>query len=104
LNFKCIKILNLKHSENKAIWNISFDQYFNFLAVGDEDTITIYNFKELRKIAIIHPDSKERYPPENCIIHRLSAGKKNNNKIYGIKFTKANIVVAVVKADDEFRD
>ena len=48
LNFKCIKILNIKHSDHKAIWSIDFDQFYNFLAVGDESNIiTVYNFREL---------------------------------------------------------
>ena len=48
LNFKCINILNIKHSDNKAIWSIDFDQFYNFLAIGDESNIiTVYNFKEL---------------------------------------------------------
>ena len=52
LNFKWIKILNIKHSKDKAIWSIDFDQYYNFLAVGDESNIiTVYNFKEICKEA-----------------------------------------------------
>ena len=59
LNFKCINILNIKHSDGKAIWSIDFDQYYHFLAVGDEDSITVYNFKELCKVATINPTGKE---------------------------------------------
>lgn len=53
-------------------------------------------------MAIINPSRVERNPPENCIIHKISTGKERNNRIYGIKLTKANIIVAVIKADDRY--
>lgn len=97
LNFKCINILNIKHSKDKAIWSIDFDQYFNFLAVGDESNIiTIYNFKELCKEATINPSSVEREAPDKCIIHKVAASQHEESIVYGVRYTHKNIIVAVV--------
>jgi WD40 repeat protein len=113
LNFKCINILNIKHSENKAIWSIDFDQYYDFLAVGDETgAITVYNFKELCKVATIHPSGTQRPAndycknkldvclsliKENCVIHKLKAGPSGDDIAYGLKFTNNNIIVGVIR-------
>lgn len=100
LNFKCIKILNIKHSKDKAIWSIDFDQYYNFLAVGDESNIiTVYNFKEIWKEATINPSEVERDAPEKWIIHKVPVSKSEDSIVYGLRYTHNNIIVAVIKAD-----
>lgn len=113
MNFKCINILNIKHSERKAIWSIDFDQNYDFLAVGDETgVITVYNFKELCKVATIHPSgpqkpSGDNYQnrsdvslaliKENCIVHKIYAGPSEDDVAFGLRFTDNNIIVGVIK-------
>ena len=100
LNFKCINILNIKHSNDKAIWSIDFDQYYKFLAVSDESNIiTVYDFKELWKEATINPSSREREAPKHCIIHAVPASTNEDNIVYGLRYTHNNIIVGVIKAD-----
>lgn len=98
LNFKCINILNIKHSKDKAIWSIDFDQFYNFLAVGDESNlITVYNFKELWKEATINPSNVERDPPDGWIIHKITVSEHADNKVFGIRYTQNNIIVSVIE-------
>jgi WD40 repeat protein len=100
LNFKWINILNIKHSSERAIWNIDFDQYYKFLAVSDESNIiTVYDFKELWKEATINPSSVERESPRHWIIHKIVASTSDENIVYGLRYTNCGIIVGVIKAD-----